>query len=45
MRDVRLVAAKLKVVLLPQTSSKQTLHALRDWDLWGPLMVCLTLSM
>ncbi|OQR91762.1 hypothetical protein THRCLA_08880 [Thraustotheca clavata] len=44
MRDVRLVGSKLKVVLAPKNTSDETLQALRDWDLWGPLMVCLTLS-
>ncbi|EQC26423.1 hypothetical protein SDRG_15768 [Saprolegnia diclina VS20] len=44
LRDVRLVGAKLKVVLMPRNTSDETLQALRDWDLWGPLMVCLTLS-
>ncbi|ETW06857.1 hypothetical protein H310_02990 [Aphanomyces invadans] len=44
LRDVRLVGSKLKVVLMPKNTSDQTLHALRDWDLWGPLLVCLTLS-
>ncbi|OQR83340.1 YIPF6-like protein [Achlya hypogyna] len=44
LRDVRLVGSKLKVVLMPRNTSDETLQALRDWDLWGPLMVCLTLS-
>ncbi|RQM22698.1 hypothetical protein B5M09_006016 [Aphanomyces astaci] len=29
---------------MPKNTSDETLHALRDWDLWGPLLVCLTLS-
>ncbi|KAG7347187.1 Yip1 domain containing protein [Nitzschia inconspicua] len=65
MRDVRSVASKLKVVLLPmdrtipyggyagvsQTENieltdrdKQIIESLRDWDLWGPLIVCLGLA-
>ncbi|GLE10422.1 hypothetical protein PINS_up022523 [Pythium insidiosum] len=44
LRDVRLVAGKLKVVLVPKNTSEETLKALRDWDLWGPLMLCLSLS-
>eukprot|EP00565_Helicotheca_tamesis_P008415 CAMPEP_0185723898 /NCGR_PEP_ID=MMETSP1171-20130828/577_1 /TAXON_ID=374046 /ORGANISM="Helicotheca tamensis, Strain CCMP826" /LENGTH=246 /DNA_ID=CAMNT_0028391665 /DNA_START=84 /DNA_END=821 /DNA_ORIENTATION=+ len=63
MRDVRSVASKLKVVLLPLDRSspfgyanvsqedmvpaenqRQVLTTLRDWDLWGPLFVCLALS-
>ncbi|KAJ0396039.1 hypothetical protein P43SY_008313 [Pythium insidiosum] len=44
LRDVRLVAGKLKVVLVPKNTSEETLKALRDWDLWGPLMLCISLS-
>ncbi|TYZ61539.1 hypothetical protein PybrP1_006863 [[Pythium] brassicae (nom. inval.)] len=44
LRDVRLVAGKLRVVLVPRNTSEETLKALRDWDLWGPLMLCLSLS-
>mmetsp|Transcript_13104 Transcript_13104/g.15962 ORF Transcript_13104/g.15962 Transcript_13104/m.15962 type:complete len:273 (+) Transcript_13104:108-926(+) len=65
MRDVRSVAMKLKIVLLPlrktnpleyvsitttedsitqDEDQKRVLSTLRDWDLWGPLIVCLTLS-
>ena len=46
MRDLRQVAEKLKVVLLPlgQDSSSNVIEKLREWDLWGPLLVCLILS-
>lgn len=64
MRDVRSVASKIKVVLLPlnktnpleyayvsteeeveqDENQKKVLATLRDWDLWGPLIVCLSLS-
>mmetsp|Transcript_39667 Transcript_39667/g.78951 ORF Transcript_39667/g.78951 Transcript_39667/m.78951 type:complete len:196 (-) Transcript_39667:227-814(-) len=45
-RDLDQVASKLKVVLLPLgTDSRDTvIQRLRDWDLWGPLLVCLLLS-
>ena len=41
------VAEKLKVVLLPlgQGHHESVLEKLREWDLWGPLLVCLLLSM
>ncbi|ETK90588.1 hypothetical protein, variant 4 [Phytophthora nicotianae] len=29
---------------MPSNTSEETLKALRDWDLWGPLLLCLTLS-
>eukprot|EP00586_Coscinodiscus_wailesii_P020090 CAMPEP_0172495104 /NCGR_PEP_ID=MMETSP1066-20121228/64144_1 /TAXON_ID=671091 /ORGANISM="Coscinodiscus wailesii, Strain CCMP2513" /LENGTH=199 /DNA_ID=CAMNT_0013266575 /DNA_START=187 /DNA_END=783 /DNA_ORIENTATION=+ len=67
MRDVRAVASKLRVVMLPLdrkgglgymgvTSSEggaeegpgenqqMVINRLKEWDLWGPLIVCLTLS-
>jgi len=44
MRDLRMVGSKLKVVLRPQSASSATLSQLKEWDLWGPLLVCLVLS-
>lgn len=44
MRDLNRVGKKLKTVLLPVTTSTETLKELRDWDLWGPLLLCLLLS-
>ncbi|KAI8806382.1 Yip1 domain-containing protein [Cladochytrium replicatum] len=40
MRDLKNIAAKMRQVLLP-TGDK---NILKDWDLWGPLLLCLTLS-
>ncbi|KAG0235116.1 hypothetical protein BGW42_005766 [Actinomortierella wolfii] len=40
LRDLRNVGAKLKQVLYPKGGK----DILRDWDLWGPLLMCLTLS-
>jgi len=47
MRDLNQVIDKLKVVLLPlgNDSRDTVLQKLRDWDLWGPLLVCLLLSL
>lgn len=46
MRDLRNVGSKLKVVLMPlgKESQDDILAKLREWDLWGPLLVCLLLS-
>ena len=44
MRDLRQVATKLRYVLLPAGHQSETLKELRNWDLWGPLLLCLTLS-
>ncbi len=40
LRDLRKVAIKLKHVLIPSDTVKE----LRDWDLWGPLLLCLLLA-
>ena len=40
LRDLKKVGIKLKHVLIP----KDTVKELRDWDLWGPLLLCLTLA-
>lgn len=48
MRDLRMVGSKLSHVLVPRGSGgaaqEDTLRALRDWDLWGPLLLCLVLA-
>lgn len=44
-RDLQQVGSKLHVVLLPRENQDGVLKKLKDWDLWGPLLVCLTLSM
>jgi hypothetical protein len=46
MRDLRQVGSKLQIVLLPlgQSRNFDVVQKLREWDLWGPLLVCLTLS-
>eukprot|EP01041_Mallomonas_annulata_P007319 gene7319-14918_t len=46
LRDLRQVASKLRVVLLPLglDSQQSVIQKLREWDLWGPLLVCLILS-
>ncbi|RKO89707.1 hypothetical protein BDK51DRAFT_1791, partial [Blyttiomyces helicus] len=41
LRDLWSIWNKLKQVLLPGGNKKDIL---RDWDLWGPLLLCLALS-
>lgn len=36
-----MIVVKLSHVLLPRGSTKE----LRDWDLWGPLLLCLVLGL
>ena len=43
-RDLRAISSKLKVVLNPRGSSEERLKELRNWDLWGPLLLCMFLS-
>ena len=35
---------QILLVLMPYTSGSETIEHLRDWDLWGPLVVSLTLA-
>ena len=44
LRDLKGVGSKLRVVLVPRENQTDTLKQLKEWDLWGPLLVCLTLS-
>jgi protein YIPF6 len=46
LRDLKQVYAKLQVVLLPigNNNEDNVIEKLREWDLWGPLLVCLLLS-
>merc|ERR1719352_1487837 len=43
MRDLRSIGTKLKYVMLPRFRSEKA-HGLKQWDLWGPLFLCLTLG-
>jgi len=40
MRDVKAVCRKFTHILYPRTSSE----LLKDWDLWGPLLLCVLLA-
>ena len=44
-REFQRVGAKLKCVLLPNLSIEVRSREIRDWDLWGPLFICLFLAM
>mmetsp|Transcript_18019 Transcript_18019/g.33269 ORF Transcript_18019/g.33269 Transcript_18019/m.33269 type:complete len:197 (+) Transcript_18019:29-619(+) len=44
LRDLKTIAVKLKYVLLPSATEEETISELRNWDLWGPLLLCLVLS-
>ncbi|CAJ0954200.1 unnamed protein product, partial [Mesorhabditis belari] len=43
MRDARTIGSKFTHVLFPGSRDKTQL--LRDWDLWGPLFICVFLSL
>ncbi|KAH9248555.1 hypothetical protein BASA81_013739 [Batrachochytrium salamandrivorans] len=45
-RDLRAIGIKLRYVVLPRINDQEdTMKELRNWDLWGPLLLCLTLSL
>lgn len=41
-RDLKLVSGKFSKVLVPASKEQ---NILRDWDLWGPLFICVALSL
>jgi len=45
LRDARVVLLKVKEVLWPTKSFQDNDAVTRDWDLWGPLVFCLVLSL
>ncbi len=44
LRDLRKIWVKIKFVVNPTGEQEDTLRELRNWDLWGPLLLCLHLS-
>ncbi|XP_053208914.1 protein YIPF6-like [Panonychus citri] len=40
LRDLQSVASKMKYILFPISRTEIRKHFLRDWDLWGPLLLC-----
>src|SRR5271155_791322 len=45
MRDARAVVLKVREVLWPTKSFSENDAVTKDWDLWGPLVFCLVLSL
>eukprot|EP00871_Galdieria_phlegrea_P003036 jgi/Galph1/3733/GphlegSOOS_G2437.1 len=43
-RDLLLIGRRMKLVVLPKVTSVEMQAELRDWDLWGPLFICMTLA-
>ena len=43
-RDLLMIWIKLNYVMVPRTMMRESARQLRDWDLWGPLVLCLLLS-
>lgn len=45
-KELKRICVKLRYVLFPfGTGKAQAKQELRNWDLWGPLIFCLLLSM
>eukprot|EP00331_Platyophrya_macrostoma_P009039 CAMPEP_0176420526 /NCGR_PEP_ID=MMETSP0127-20121128/8653_1 /TAXON_ID=938130 /ORGANISM="Platyophrya macrostoma, Strain WH" /LENGTH=220 /DNA_ID=CAMNT_0017801127 /DNA_START=34 /DNA_END=694 /DNA_ORIENTATION=+ len=42
-RDLGMIAYKLKYVMMPK-AREEGAKELRNWDLWGPLLICLLLA-
>ena len=43
MRDIKAIGEKMRYVMLP-ASRHDKMRGLRDWDLWGPFLLCIILS-
>jgi hypothetical protein len=43
-RDLVMIGTKLTYVMFPRKVIAERAAALRDWDLWGPLFLCLLLA-
>ena len=43
-RDLMMIWTKLTYVMVPRTMMRERARQLRDWDLWGPLVLCLALA-
>jgi hypothetical protein len=44
LRDLKSIAQKTMYVLIPWRCSSEGKNRLKDWDLWGPLLLCLLLA-
>lgn len=44
LRDLKSISQKIMFVLIPWRCSTQGKNRLKDWDLWGPLLLCLLLA-
>ncbi|KAI1301746.1 Protein YIPF6 [Halotydeus destructor] len=40
LRDLRGIAVKMRHIILPTSSAAAYKSVLKDWDLWGPLLLC-----
>ncbi|OMJ91570.1 hypothetical protein SteCoe_5822 [Stentor coeruleus] len=45
LHDLKRICYKLKCVMIPRLSNDEKSKELRDWDLWGPLILCLMLAL
>eukprot|EP01063_Lacrimia_lanifica_P003019 TRINITY_DN11628_c0_g1_i1.p1 TRINITY_DN11628_c0_g1~~TRINITY_DN11628_c0_g1_i1.p1 ORF type:complete len:194 (+),score=56.39 TRINITY_DN11628_c0_g1_i1:54-635(+) len=44
LRDLQSIWRKVKIVTLPRDVTRDEMRELLDWDLWGPLVFCLCLT-
>eukprot|EP01064_Diplonema_japonicum_P033458 TRINITY_DN659_c3_g1_i1.p1 TRINITY_DN659_c3_g1~~TRINITY_DN659_c3_g1_i1.p1 ORF type:complete len:192 (+),score=2.03 TRINITY_DN659_c3_g1_i1:71-646(+) len=44
MRDARSIGRKIKMVAMPCVGPAPDVNELKDWDLWGPLLLCVVLA-
>jgi len=45
MRDLKRIGVKLRYVLFPRAGPEEKAMYIKDWDLWGPLLICLFMAL
>src|SRR5581483_8602088 len=45
LRDVRGIASKVRHIFMPLSSADIYKNVLKNWDLWGPLILCTFMSL
>lgn len=45
LRDLKSIGFKIKHILFPVSHTEVSKHVFRDWDLWGPLLLCTMMAL
>ena len=45
LRDLKSIGFKMKHILFPVSQAEVKKHVFREWDLWGPLLLCTLMAL